>query len=82
MVGSIRDRGATPREGTSEGREGKVAGRGIGCPVGDPATPPSLDPRLLIVRLFYFNSTIGSKHVNYPVRIAERPSGRGLSKKG
>jgi hypothetical protein len=52
MVGSIRDRGATPREGTSEGREGKVAERGIRRPVSDPATPPSFDPMLLIVRLF------------------------------
>jgi hypothetical protein len=49
MVGSIRDRGATLREETSEGRDGKVAGPGIRCPVGDPATPPSLDPKVLIV---------------------------------
>ena len=66
MVGSTRDRGATPREGTSEGREGKVAGRGIRCPVSDPATPPSLDPRLLVVRLFYFNSTIRGEGCQVP----------------
>jgi hypothetical protein len=52
MVGSIRERGATPREGTSEGREGKLAGRGIRFPVSDHATPPSLGPRLLVVLLF------------------------------
>src|SRR5262249_30046289 len=52
MVGSIRDRGAIPQEGTPEGREGKLAGRVIPCPVSDPATPPSPDPRSLVVRLF------------------------------
>ena len=59
MVGSIRDRGATPRKDTPEGREGKVAGRRIRRPVSDPAAPPSLDPEVALVRLFYFNRTIG-----------------------